>query len=109
MKTFLFLDDLRDPPNDGNDWNVVRSFGQFVSFVSANGIPDVISFDHDLGGNADSATGMDAARWLVCQDLDGTHKIPEDFRFFVHSANPCGAANIRGLLENYLDFFGKTS
>ncbi|GAB3824380.1 cyclic-phosphate processing receiver domain-containing protein [Hymenobacter jeollabukensis] len=39
-------------------------------------------------------SGYDCAKWLVEQEL-----LVE--RFNVHSANPVGAANIRGLLENY--------
>jgi hypothetical protein len=104
-KIRLFLDDLRDPPEDGYFWWVVRSFDQFTWFIQEFGIPDVISFDHDLG--MDSATGKDAANWLAEQDLDGTHKIPEGFQFFVHSANPCGAANIQGFLDRYLEFLGR--
>ena len=36
-------------------------------------------------------------------DLDAREKfIPADFVFFVHSANPVGARNIKGYLNCYL-------
>jgi hypothetical protein len=44
---------------------------------------------------------MDFAKWLVNLDLDGI-LMPDDFQFHVHSANPTGAANIQGLLDNYM-------
>jgi hypothetical protein len=101
MPTYLFLDDVREIPKDGNDWVLVKTFEEFKNWIKSNGVPEVISFDHDLGMCQKS--GMDAAKWLVEQDLTCNAFIPENFRFFVHSANPCGRANIQGLLENYLD------
>jgi hypothetical protein len=35
--------------------------------------------------------------------MDCTHRIPDDFQFYVHSRNPVGRANIEGLLNNYLE------
>lgn len=104
QKYKLFLDDLREvswvyPDADLIDWIVCRSYAEAVSLVFSLGFPSVVSFDHDLG---DSESGFDFAKKLVEIDLDyGT--MPEDFAYAVHSANPIGAANIRGLLENYLN------
>lgn len=78
-------------------------------------MPDIISFDHDLSDvkelrislpieewfDLDSNkeyTGMDCAHWLVNHCLDNDLKLPV---FFVHSANPCGYENIKGLLNNF--------
>ena len=68
----LFLDDIRDPKNmipgmevlykDGmlihrnnpdnfyykHDWVVVRSYNEFVDYITKNGLPKLVSFDHDL-------------------------------------------------------------
>lgn len=51
----LFLDDIRMPGDvtwialhDG-PYDVVRNFDQFTAYVTKHGIPDVISFDNDLG------------------------------------------------------------
>ena len=95
---WLFLDDLRDPPDD--QWVAARSFADAVSHVTRHGIPDRISFDHDLGANV--PTGQDFARWLIEQHLDGMQTFPKTFSYTVHSANPPGAANIRGLLDGFL-------
>lgn len=89
----LYLDDVRNPQTAG--WNVVRSFDEFVAFIREHGVPDVISFDHDLGDNV--PTGMDCAKWMVENDYP-----VRDFN--VHSANPVGKANIEGLLRNWQAF-----
>ena len=100
----LFLDDVRDPSwrNNGNpdDWIVCRSVDEAIRVFEDMGWPAMISFDHDLGNQV--PTGMDFARWLVNHDLD-TQSMPQNFVYTVHSQNPVGTANIRGLLENYLD------
>jgi hypothetical protein len=64
-----------------------------------NGCPEFFSFDHDLGGED---TAMVVVKWMVEKELDNPGWIPEDFRFNVHSANVCGAANIEGYLNAYL-------
>jgi len=46
----MFLDDERDPPEDGQDWLVFRSSSHAIGFMMIHGLPDFISFDHDLGG-----------------------------------------------------------
>src|SRR4051812_24062717 len=92
----LFLDDIRDPPND--TWTVARSYREAVELVQHQGFPETVSFDHDLG---DGPTGMDFAHWLVAFDLD--HNVmPDKFTFQVHSANPVGRDNIVGLLDQYI-------
>jgi hypothetical protein len=61
----LFLDDLRVPLDCPKaqymsyrkidlriyheEWDIVRSHGQFVKWIEENGLPDLVSFDHDLG------------------------------------------------------------
>jgi hypothetical protein len=104
----LFLDDVRElahvhPGEDPTGWQVCRSFREATEAV-ARGWPSHVSFDHDLGENVPS--GMDFARFLVELDLL-MGQMPEGFTFSVHSANPPGAANIQGLLDNYLEHRGK--
>jgi len=99
--TKLYLDDIRDPETD--DFIVVRSYDAAVHWMRQNGCPAVLSFDHDLG-DSDVRSGYDVAKWLVERDLNDSGKfIPADFKFIVHSANPPGADNIKGLLNNYLE------
>ena len=58
----LFLDDIRVPfdcakymrPDDlkymyeDEQWDVVRTYDDFVGYIEHFGVPDLISFDHDL-------------------------------------------------------------
>lgn len=101
MRWSLFLDDIRHPkaPSPTNGWIVAKSFDQAITAIRVMGAPTFISFDHDLGEGV--PTGMDLAKWLVDQELDGQLILPNDFSFSVHSANPVGSANIEGLLNQY--------
>jgi hypothetical protein len=78
------------------EWIIVRSYSEFVNWIEKNGLPDVISFDHDLGEEPQS--GMDAAKWLVDYCLDNELKLPS---WLVHSVNPPGYENIKGLLTSF--------
>jgi hypothetical protein len=75
----------------------VRTYEDFVQYIKSNGIPDFISFDNDLGLDANGEVAPDgyaAAKWLVYEsgvDL-------RNLKFKVHSANPVAAEQIRGLL-----------
>lgn len=98
------------------DWIIVRTYDEFVNCILESGMPGLISFDHDIeadqidDGVLDiknckiiyGKTGYDCAKWLTtyCEEYD--MKLPQ---YFVHSANPVGAANIRLLLENYERYF----
>jgi len=99
----LFIDDERFPPGDGKGWDIVRSSAQAIQYVSKNGMPDIISFDHDLGGDD---TAVIFINWLTEQLIDGNVTIPPYFSFEVHSQNPIGANNIRGKMNQLLLHFG---
>jgi len=125
MKKLLWLDDIRNPLE--GDWLVfspienpydviwVKSYKEFTNWISDNGLPDAICFDHDLGDNftlRENAEisdwfdlennrefdGYDCTKWLVeyciVRDLD----VP---KYNIQSANPVGKENINGLLESY--------
>ena len=127
----LFLDDVRIPYETGNyiypvelrsmyrllDWVIVRNYNQFVQIIKNNGLPNVISFDHDLGEDeAESLrsegfskrkarehkktvmSGYDCAKWLCDYCLENGLPIPE---YYCHSMNPTGKENILSLLNNY--------
>jgi hypothetical protein len=96
MSKKLYLDDIRNPTTDG--WKIVRSYNDFVKWIETNGIPDLISFDHDLG-ETDEKTGYDCAKWLCEYCWDNGLPIPE---YNVHSANPVGRDNILHLLKNFV-------
>lgn len=85
---------MRNPKSEG--WTIVRNYEDFVNFISDNGVPDEISFDHDLG--SDIKSGYDCAKWLCEYCYGGTLPLP---KWNVHSANPVGVDNINQLLKTY--------
>ena len=114
--TRIYLDDIRTPVEDG--WTVVRNYEQFVSTIMYIGLDNIelISLDHDLGdtamkewhtnvyhnytldyNNITEKTGMDCAKWLVEQWMNGEKVVD----VFTHSANAIGSANIMGYINNY--------
>jgi hypothetical protein len=126
----VFLDDVRTidmvySEFDSNEWVIVRDFHQFVNYINKYGIPEFVSFDHDLGfehtrfffnngghenppdpidGDFKEKTGYDAAKWLVEYCINNDKKIP---KWFVHSANPVGNRNIREYLKNAEKYISK--
>lgn len=127
----LWLDDLRNPflnlenkvpkfENVQNEIIWVLNFHEFKMWIEKNGLPFVISFDHDLAfehytpehlwtdyqlskeyqdaQDYKEKTGLDCAKWLCEYCLDNNENVP---RYFIHSANPVGADNIRAYLENF--------
>ena len=127
LKTCLYLDDQRTPSETipgYYPWNVVRNYTAFTEWITKNGIPDFISFDHDLADehitdyysqvaqqgfqhpNYDSyeeMTGLNCADWLVSYAQENNIKIG---RCAVHSHNPVGAANIQSLINGYKRHMG---
>lgn len=102
----LFLDDIRTVDMVYNksmdsEFDIVRSYIDFVDYIKTNGLPDFISFDNDLGldDNGELAPdGYAAVKWLVYESgLDIS-----ELKYKVHSANPVAARLIDGLLTNYI-------
>jgi len=94
----LYIDDIRNPK--GNFDYIARNSEEAIEFMIRNGCPVFISWDHDLGGDD---TSLRVVKWMIEMDLDMEKEfIPENFKFFVHSANPVGKANIEGYLNAYL-------
>jgi hypothetical protein len=127
MKTALYLDDQRTPIKTipgYHPWVVVRNFAEFTDYILRNGIPDLISFDHDLADEHiddyfkqkletgwqqpayetyKEKTGLDCAGWLV-DHIQKNNLILN--RCSVHSHNPVGAANIQSLLNGFKKHMG---
>lgn len=116
-KRLLFLDDIRYPIEAYHytkqdiflrkDWHIVRNYEQFINWIIENGLPEMISFDHDLADehywNNDTKrfvekTGYDCAKWLIDYCMDNKLDLPE---FYCHSMNPVGKENIESLLKNF--------
>jgi len=122
-KIKLYLDDVRTPVD--SSWTVVRNYTEFVEKVQQVGFDEIdcISLDHDLGDSAmdeyytnvspnytlnydniQEKTGYDCAKWLVSYYINTKH-LYDEWSFpaiYVHSANPIGAANIMGYINNFL-------
>lgn len=96
MTYSLFIDDEREPPADGRDWVVARTYDEAIRTVLARGVPAYSSWDHDLGPGP---TAMDFAHWFAEHVLDGGLSLA-GFEFYVHSQNPIGARNIDSFLRN---------
>ncbi len=99
----LFLDDERYPKSD--DWNIARSSASAIQMILFLGMPQEISFDHDLGGDD---TSMVFLHWLTGALLRKEVDFPKDFVYSVHSQNPVGARNVAGLMDNLLREFALT-
>jgi hypothetical protein len=111
----LYLDDIRNPKTDG--WTIVRNYEDFINYIEVNGIPDEISFDHDLGDDVardkvengiskkkarlekkETKSGYDCAKWLCNYCWTNGLPIPS---WNVHSANPVGRDNIIQILKSF--------
>lgn len=127
----LWLDDQRDPikyfkkkPDESNvtltrnfnfynnlfkQYNVnftwVKSYDEFVNFITTNGVPKLISFDYDLKNGRMNVegklpTGMDCAKWLMEYCKENGVSMP---KCYVHSANKKHTPELNsflGLSEN---------
>jgi hypothetical protein len=122
MEYSLFLDDYRFPEDCfeythqtvyiDEDWVIVRSYDEFVKTILEKGIPQICSFDHDLGNDHyahqkgdipydqfTEKTGYHCAKWLIEYCLDNKKEIPNFI--FIHSMNHAGALNIESLFRTY--------
>ena len=112
-KKILWLDDYRNPyewipyikmvyPRMVKEPNVViwvKSYNEFVEYITNHGLPDAIGFDHDLADEGpNEKTGYDAAKFLVEYCLENNADLPE---FESQSTNPAGRENIINLLNNF--------
>ena len=127
----LFLDDFREPKDALNymhprigkeaslygnlEWKTVKDFKEFVYFIETNGIPDIVSFDHDLADEHyeivcscgsiedfpetfNEKTGLDCAKWLIKYHVTNGGTFP---KVMVHSTNPYGSERIRKYIDEY--------
>lgn len=84
------------PIYDELEWEIVRYYKEFVEIIQKCGLPETISFDHDLG---DDKTGFDCAKWLINYCIDNKKELPADI--FIHSMNTAGSLNILSLFNTY--------
>ena len=130
MKNCLYLDDVRTPTTTikgYHPWKVVRNYDEFVKHITQNGVPDLVSFDHDLHkehtddywsqfelkgyqepdySSYIEKTGLDCARFLI--DHIQANNSLELKQCSVHSANPIGAANIQSFINGFKQHIGNS-
>ena len=123
----LFLDDYRAPidcftymyKHIGNanhiyldkDWFIVKNYLEFCKWISTNGLPDIISFDHDLADEHylydemdapceqyEEKTGADALKFLLQICKQNNFKLPI---IYIHTMNPVGRENMNNILNKY--------
>jgi len=118
----LFLDDFRMPKDAFEymklpiyisvDWIVVRNYYAFITLIQNKGVPEIISFDHDLADihyknivfdytneNLEK-TGYHCAEWLIYYCIDNNKELPTEV--LIHSMNPAGSLNIKSLFDTYI-------
>lgn len=125
----LYLDDQRTPKNNPPEgyepWYIVRNYDEFKDWIDKNGMPDYVSFDHDLGeehmqdyykyqfngiaainyGDFKEKTGLDCAKYMIQYAMDNNISLPK--LVGVHSHNPLGALNIQSLVNSYKKHCGE--
>lgn len=128
----LFLDDTRNPRDVygytfrhvyiENEWMIVQNFDEFVHAIEINGIPNIVSFDHDLGlehynhqhdedprklpyDQYTEKTGYDCAKWLIYYCIDNNLELPKTI--LIHSMNVVGAGNIAALFNEYEKYYDR--
>jgi len=127
MNYNLFLDDIRVPRNvysyihnpiyAMDEWIIVRNYDDFVKYIEKNGMPEKISFDHDLSAEHydpdlygsetydevydqfEEKTGYDCAKWLINYCIENKLDLPNEI--LIHSMNITGGLNIKSLFDTY--------
>jgi len=126
----LFLDDVRMPTDAfsytrnkmyyENEWIIVRDYDSFVNTIKSNGLPEWLSFDHDLGdsayiewldntsnngiinyNNIKEKTGLDCVKWTVDYCIENNFSFPN---YLLHTQNPVGKENMKKYIQNFIIF-----
>lgn len=103
------------------DWEIVRTYEQFVDIIKLRKLPGIVSFDHDLHeehmkhyfdystiysdvkyDQLKHKTGMHCAEFIV--DYIKSHPKSKIPTMFIHSANKFGSRNIRAVLKDYIKY-----
>lgn len=97
---YLWVDDLRHPPKDGNDWLWARSVRQAetaIMLYERQSSQDAIyiDLDHDAGDYAfDGGDYIEVLKWLEREQLPDT-----GYTFHLHTMNPVGRDNMRTIIN----------
>lgn len=114
----LFLDDFREPEEAFNyslnqvyllGWEIVRDYDEFVKKINECGLPEIVSFDHDLADahyevhlpydQYKEKTGYHCAQYLIEYCIANKLSLPKTI--LIHSMNFGGTQNIKSLFTSY--------
>jgi hypothetical protein len=119
----IFLDDVRFPeevtwvkyPKDIKWIVVVKNYNQFVNEIQTHGVPDVISWDNDLGiedyidplcvdteAIFKERNGYDAMTWLMNLCIERHYQFPLSY---LHTMNPVAKIKMQKAIENFIKHF----
>lgn len=96
----LWVDDLRDTPNDNRLWWHARSVNEAKRFIEGfeNGLVspfgkfELIDIDHDAGDYAkDGGDFINVLNWL--------EETGRNYPIRIHTMNPVGAENMRKIIR----------
>jgi hypothetical protein len=79
---------------------IARSSAEAQARVLSDGLPAMISFDHDLGGDD---TGFKFMWWLINGHLDGKWDLSTVESIRIHTANPIGADKMTKLWKGFCE------
>ena len=99
MRTVLWVDDLRDPPNRADEQYVIaRSVNEAKRLIEELPWFDVIDLDHDAGiYAAEGGDYINILNYLEAHANKG-YKVKSAFR--IHSFNPVGYTNMKAIIEH---------
>lgn len=127
----LFLDDWRSPKTAFDymynsdylqlEWIIVKDYDEFTNHIIEHGLPDKVSFDHDLADeHYDEAekqngqdfdynavtekTGYDCAKWLIQYCINNKKPLS---KYLIHTGNIVGADNIKFVFKNFEENYDK--
>lgn len=98
---YLFIDDERNPSDvlmNVPETKIARTAGQAIELIELHGLPNQVSFDHDLG---DGPSAMNVMWHLIHGHLDERWDVGTIARVQVHSMNPVGAKNLMQLWNGF--------
>lgn len=118
-RTPEFLFKKTNNPVYKEPWVIVKNYNEFVEHIEKNGLPKLISFDHDLADehyaqgvkNFDYSivkekTGYHCAEWLIGYCIDHNLSYPD---YLVHSFSNVGKKNIHFIIQNFINNYTAAS
>lgn len=81
----------------------IHNYDEFENYIIANGLPEGICFDHDLGGEK---TGFDCTRFLTRYCMNYALPLPQ---YAFQLSDPHGQISMELILQRYEHFYDTIS